>query len=89
MNLIPLGKRIIVAKPLSPEPKTASGILLSSEAAPEPENEAKVIAVGETVTTVKVGEVVVFTQYGFIEIEEEGQDYLIMSEEDLIAKRKK
>lgn len=89
MNLIPLGKRIIVEKPAAPaENKTDSGIYIAPGVA-ESDSESKVVAVGEAVTTIKVGDTVIYPKYGVMEIEEDDTEYLIVEEPDIIAKRKK
>jgi len=87
MNLIPLGQRVIVIKPVAAAANTSqSGILLSPGPA-EVDNESNIVAIGDEVTSVKVGDVVVYPKYGFTEISEEDQDYFIIDEADLIAKR--
>jgi co-chaperonin GroES (HSP10) len=64
MNLIPLGKRIIVEKPQAPaENRSESGLYISPSKA-EPDPEAKVAAVGEDVITIKVGETVIYPSTG-------------------------
>lgn len=73
------------------ENKTASGIFLS-EAKEEPQV-GKVLAVGPGKVeagqlikpTVKVGDRVVFKKYGSTEIELDKEEYLIISEEDILA----
>ena len=88
MNLIPLGKRIIVKKPVPPaENVTDSGIYLSPTTG-DADNESKIVSIGDQVTSVKVGDTVIYPQYGYLEIEDDGSEYLIIMEEDLIAKRK-
>lgn len=87
-KLIPLGNKIVIRKPEKPEAVSEAGILLSSESTPEPENIGIVLAVGERVDNVSVGDTVVFNTYGFTEIEDEGVDYYIIDVPDLLAKKK-
>lgn len=81
--LKPLGKRVLLAKPAKTEATTKAGILLTE--VPKPENVAEVVAIGEEVTSVRVGDQVVFPTYGFIEITDDEVDYLLIEVNDLLA----
>ena len=93
MDIKPLGDRIVV-KPLEAENKTKGGIVLPDTAKEKPQ-EAKVVAVGKgkvlengTVQTpeVKVGDKVLFGKYSGNEITtKEGEELLILREEDILA----
>ncbi len=86
MNLQPLGDRI-VAKPLEAQTKTASGILLSEQSKEKPVV-AEVISTGSEVTRVKSGDKILYSgKYDSSkeEIKLEGQDYLLLKEEDVLA----
>lgn len=93
MNIQPLGDRVVV-KPLEAESKTKGGIVLPDIAKEKPQ-EAKVIAVGKGKYSdagalqpleVKVGDKVLYGKYSGTEITtKEGEDLLIMREEDLLA----
>ncbi|MFA5093367.1 MAG: co-chaperone GroES [Candidatus Omnitrophota bacterium] len=93
MELKPLGDRIIV-KPLEAENKSKGGIVLPDSAKEKPQ-EAKVVAVGKgkilengTVQTpeVKVGDKVLYGKYTGNEITtKEGEELLILREEDILA----
>ncbi|MCD4779593.1 MAG: co-chaperone GroES [Candidatus Omnitrophica bacterium] len=92
MKLKPLGERIIV-KPMEAEEKTKGGIVLPDTAKEKPQ-EGKVIAVGAgkpldnggvRALEVIVGDTVLYGKYSGTEITSEGQDYLIMREEDILA----
>jgi len=93
MEIKPLGDRIVV-KPLEAENKSKGGILLPDTAKEKPQ-EAKVVAVGKgkvlengTIQTpeVKVGDKVLFGKYSGNEITtKEGEDLLILREEDILA----
>ena len=87
MKLQPLADRI-VARPLEAETKSAGGILLS-EAAKEKPQSAEVLAVGKDVKEVKVGDQIVYAKYGPTEMKIEGQDVVLLKEEDVLAIIKK
>ena len=92
--LKPLGARVLV-KPLEAEDKSAGGIILP-EAAQERPREGKVIAVGPGELnddgeamgmSVSKGDTVIYSSFGGTEIKIDGDDYLIVSESDIIAVR--
>ncbi len=94
MNLKPLGNRVLVEE-VKKEEKTDSGIILPDTAEKEGPVRGKVVAVGEGLPnkegdrislSVKVGDKVLFKKgYGVDEIKLDGQDYLIMKEDDIIG----
>lgn len=88
----PLGDRVVV-KRIEEEPKTKGGIVLPDTAKEKPQK-GKVIAVGtgrvlengqKVPPEVKEGDIVVFAKYGGTEIEIDGEEYVILSERDLLA----
>ena len=88
----PLGDRVLV-KPLEIEEKTKGGIVLPDTAKEKPQ-EGKVIAVGtgkrledgKTVPLeVKKGNKILFGKYGGTEVKVDGDEHLIMREEDILA----
>ncbi|HNW39450.1 MAG TPA: co-chaperone GroES [Candidatus Omnitrophota bacterium] len=93
MDIKPLGDRIVV-KVLEAETKSKGGILLPDTAKEKPQ-EAKVVAVGKgkvlengtiAAPEVKVGDKVIFGKYSGNEITtKEGEDLLILREEDILA----
>lgn len=93
MDIRPLGDRVVV-KALEAEAKTKGGILLPDTAKEKPQ-EGKVVAVGKgkvldsgTVQPleVKVGDKVLYGKYSGNEITtKEGEELLIMREEDILA----
>lgn len=93
MKLRPLSDRLIV-KPGTKEEKTASGILLPDTMDKERPEQGSVIAVGpgrrlDDGTTapmsVKVGDVVMFKKYSPDEVKVDGEEYLVISESDILA----
>jgi len=92
VNIKPLGDRVVV-KVLEGEEKTKSGIVLPDTAKEKPQ-EGEVMAVGSGRTLdngeklameVKVGDRIIFSKYGGTEIKSEGEEYLILSERDILA----
>jgi len=87
LNIKPLADRVLV-EPIEAETKTASGIIIPDNAKEKPQK-GKVMAVGkgtkENPTTVKVGDIVLYGKYSGTELKFEGNDYLIMSEKDILA----
>ncbi len=93
MNLQPLGDRVVV-KPMSEEDKTPSGIIIPDSAQEKPQ-EGEVVAVGpgepndkgeKIKPDVSKGDKVVYSKYGGTEIKVDGQEYLILSSMDILAK---
>ncbi len=92
ISIRPLRDRLIV-KRLDEESKTKGGIIIPDSAKEKPQ-EAEVIAIGsgriddsgKTVAMdVKVGDRVLFSKYSGTEIKLEGQEYLILREDDIQA----
>jgi chaperonin GroES len=94
MNLQPLDDRIVV-RPSEAEEKTASGLVIPDTAKEKPQ-QGDVLAVGpgrRSDTTgelipldVAVGDKVVYSKYGGTEIAVEGEDLLILTSRDVLAK---
>ena len=91
MKLRPLADHVIV-KRLENETKTASGIVLPDNATEKPD-QGEVLAVGpgrvedgKTIAlTVKVGDRVLFGKYSGQTVKVEGEEVLVMKEDDLFA----
>jgi len=89
----PLGDRLLV-KPVKAEEKTKSGLVLPDTAKEKPQ-EGEVVAVGPGRFTdegkrmameIKTGDRVLYAKYGGTELKEDGTDYLLLSERDILAK---
>lgn len=96
MNLEPLGDRIVV-KPIAKEEVTKGGIVLPDTAKEKPQ-EGEVIAVGPGRMTeegkrialdVNKGDTVIYPKYSGTELKIEGEEYLIMRESEVLAKKGK
>jgi chaperonin GroES len=81
----PLGLRVLV-KPLDQETRTASGILLPETAKEKPQT-GTVVAVGDDEDIkLQVNDRVLFAKYSGTEFKYQGQEYLIMEENDILAR---
>ena len=92
MKIRPLNDRILV-KRLEEEQMTKGGIIIPDSAQEKPA-EGEIVAVGNgklddsgkrIAIEVKVGEKVLFSKYGGTEVKIEGEDYLIMREDDILG----
>jgi chaperonin GroES len=92
MNIRPLNDRILV-KRLEQEEKTAGGIIIPDSAQEKPA-EGEIIAVGpgkmndagqRAAMDVNAGDRVLFSKYGGTDVKFDGQDYLIMREDDILG----
>ncbi|MBF6570714.1 MAG: co-chaperone GroES [Candidatus Binataceae bacterium] len=88
----PLGDRILV-KRIKEEEKTKGGIIIPDSAKEKPQ-EGKVVAVGKGKKTedgkvialdVKAGDKVLFGKYSGSEVKIEGEEHLIMREDDILG----
>src|SRR4030081_3035255 len=93
MKVVPLNDKIVV-KRLEAEDKTAGGILLPDSAKEKPK-QGKVLSLGEgrrlesgkrSPFQVKEGDRVLFTSYAGSEVTIDGQEHLIMTEGDILAR---
>jgi len=91
-KLRPLGDKVLV-KRLEAESKTKSGIVLPDSAKEKPKR-GKILSVGEgrrldsgerAPLNVKKGDEVIFTSYAGTEIKIDGEELMIMSEDDILA----
>jgi chaperonin GroES len=92
MKVRPLHDKVLI-QILDTEETTKGGIIIPDTAKEKPQ-EGKVIAVGtgriledgtKKPLDIKKGEKVLFNKYGGIDISIDGEDYLILREEDILA----
>ena len=92
MNVKPIGEKILI-KRVESEAKSRGGIVLP-ESAKEKPKEGKIIALGDgrllkngerAKPQVKKGDRVIFASYGGTEVKIDGEEYLLMSEDDILA----
>lgn len=92
MNLAPLGDRVVL-KQLEAEETTKSGIVLPGNAQEKPQ-QAEVIAVGpggivdgkEVEMQVAVGDKVIYSKYAGTEVKLEGEEFIVVRQNDIVAK---
>ena len=93
MNIKPLADKVIVKPKDVSEDKTSGGIIIPDTAKEKPQ-EGKIVAVGSgrldengkpIKMNVKFGQKILYSKYGGTELKYEGEDYLIMSESDILA----
>ena len=86
MSMKPINDRVVV-KPAPAEEKTKGGIIIPDTAKEKPQR-GEVIAVGpgkkDEPMTVKAGDIVLYGKYSGQELNYEGEDYLIMREDDIL-----
>ena len=92
MKVVPLNDKIVV-KRVEAEEKTAGGIVLPDTAKEKPK-QGKILSVGDgkllengkrAAFQVKEGDRVLFTSYAGNEVTVDGEEYLIMSEDDILG----
>ena len=91
MKLVPLGDRVVL-KQLEAEETTKSGIVLPGQAQEKPQ-QAEVIAVGpggvvdgkEVKMEVETGNKVIYSKYAGTEVKLDGEEYLIVKQNDILA----
>lgn len=91
MKLVPLADRVVL-KQSTPEEKTKSGIILTSQSQEKPQ-QAEVIAVGpggvvdgkEVVMSVKPGDMVIYSKYAGNEVKLDDEEYIIVKQSDILA----
>lgn len=64
--------------------KTASGLYLPDNAQEKPKV-SKIVAVGKTVKELKVGDKIVYKSYSTTDVKVEGDEYILIKEEDVLA----
>jgi chaperonin GroES len=92
MKLVPVNDKLLVQR-IESEEKTAGGIVLPDTAKEKP-RQGKVLSLGTGKRLdngsvqpfqVKVGDRVLFSSWAGSEVKVEGQEYLIMTEDDILA----
>ena len=91
MNIRPLADRVVV-KMTEAEETTKSGIILTASAKEKPQV-AEVVAVGpgglvdgnQVEMTVKAGDKVIYSKYAGTDVELDGEEYIIVKQNDILA----
>ncbi len=99
-TITPLGDRVLV-RPFTEEDlrksqgkKASFGIILPESMTKEKSAQGKVLAVGEgkfvdgklQPVRVKVGDTVIFSKYGYDEVEQDGEELYLLKEDSILAK---
>lgn len=93
MNIKPLGDRVII-KPIAEDITTKSGIVLPETVEKEKAERGEILAIGPgrlldngelALMSVKVGDKVMFKKYSPDEIKVDGEELLVISEQDILA----
>lgn len=91
VKIKPLGNRVVVKRSAA---QTSKGGILLPETAKEKPREGEVVAVGpgkvgengqREVLSVKLGDKVLFGSYAGTEVKHDDEDYLILSEDDILG----
>ena len=91
MRIVPLGDRVVL-KQVVAEETTKSGIVLPGQTKEKPQ-QAEVVAVGpggivdgkEVNMLVSVGDQVIYSKYSGTEVELDGEEYLVVKQNDILA----
>ena len=91
MRIVPLGDRVVL-KQVVAEETTKSGIVLPGQTKEKPQ-QAEVVAVGpggmvdgkEVNMPVSVGDQVIYSKYSGTEVELDGEEYLVVKQNDILA----
>ncbi len=93
LNLKPLGDRLVIEPSDDDTEKSAGGIYIPDTAKEKPQK-GKIVAAGPGRTTdegtlvkleVKTGDTVIYSKYAGTEYTEDGTEYLIVRESDILA----
>lgn len=90
MNIRPLHDRVIVRR-MEEETTSAGGIVIPDSATEKPiQGEVMAVGKGKILDSgdvrpmdIKIGDKVLFSKYGGTEVKIEGEEYLVMREEDI------
>lgn len=93
-KVLPLGDRVLVLPVREEGIKTKSGLIIPETVSKERPEKGKVVAVGEgkfldngevRPVSVKKGDIILFSKYGPDELKIDGEEYLIISESNILA----
>lgn len=84
MIIKPLGKRVLIQE-VKQEEITKSGIVLPGTASKEKPITGEVLAIGNEVSEVKVGEKVIYEKYTGTEVKDGDVEYLLIDMKNILA----
>lgn len=94
ISVVPLGDRVLVKPETETSEKSPGGIIIPETARKEKPEQGTVVAVGAgkrgddgsvMPVSVKVGDTVMFSKYGFDEVKIDDEEYYIVSESSILA----
>lgn len=94
VNIYPLGSRVLVEpEEKTIKEKTDSGIFIPETGSNERPEQGKVVRVGEgsyengklIPLSVKIGDKIIFSKYGYDEVKSEDKKYFLIKEENILA----
>ena len=94
INVEPLGDRVLVRPEQNADEKSPSGIIIPDSARKEKPERGEVVAVGEGRRTdrgellplrVSIGDIIMFSKYGFDEVKIDDEGYYIVTEPNILA----
>lgn len=83
MSVKPLGERVLI-KTIELEEKTSGGLYIPDSSKEVPVM-GEVVAIGNDVKELPVNAKVIYGKFAGVEIENDGEKYLVMKEEDVLA----
>jgi chaperonin GroES len=87
MKMKPINDRVVV-KPAPADTKTKGGLIIPDTAKEKPQR-GQVVAVGSgkdgNMMTVAIGDIVLYGKYAGQELTYDGEEYLIMREDDILV----
>jgi len=86
-KLEPIGSRVLLQVVAQPE-RTTTGIYLPETAKEKPQ-QAQIIAIGEEAAEdypLEVGDIVLYPKYSGTEVKVDGEEYLILNADDILAR---
>ena len=83
LKIKPLGTRVLVEQ-VDAETKTASGLIIPDSAKEKPLH-ATVLAIGNDVEQLKVGDTIIYGKFIGTELNFDGKDYLMLEQSEILA----
>lgn len=77
-------KNNVLVEPITKKKELESGIIIPRRSEQTPDT-GKVVAIADAIEKFDVGDKIMFKKWGGIEVVEEGKEYLIIDEDDILA----
>jgi chaperonin GroES len=86
-KITPLGDRVVVeSDKKAEETTTSSGFIVASKEKNDRPKSGKIIAIGPDVKDIAIGDMIIFKEFIPTEFKHEDNEYLILSQDDILAK---